>query len=337
MDRHRRRDGRSGDRDLGCRRVGDADAERAVADERRARHLLGDNDAGGAAPGGYDVARGTGPCASSPVFATPVVSASPFTDSPRPPDGTYCYRVTGHGYAGGDTTADVSVTVDATPPTVTISAPMATVVGGVVAVSVSLVLRGSSSVATSPNSAISRDRVGHDGHPRRRLHDHGEPDGRRRTTPARAQRTVTVDNHAPGAFNGLGAVDGGRRSAAVLDRRWRSEPRRLPDPAQRPRRARSVRQRDQRLDRPLQPSRPRHVYLHGDQAIDVLGHVTSAPPLTIVVTAPSASAPQSVSAVSPDEHDAAPRLAAADHVRRDGLADLSRQRARDARWPTRRL
>src|SRR3954464_8405967 len=77
------------------------------------------------APTSYDVARGSGPCASSPTFGTPVAATSPYTDSPRPADGTYCYRVTGHGYATGDVdqSATTQVLVDTTAPAVTITAP----------------------------------------------------------------------------------------------------------------------------------------------------------------------------------------------------------------------
>ncbi len=89
-----------------------------------------DDDPGGAPAGGYDVERASGGCGGSPSFDKAFTAVpSPFTDSPRPPDGPYCYRVIGHGYPG-DLVADVSVVVDTTAPgPFTASAP-ATVAGG---------------------------------------------------------------------------------------------------------------------------------------------------------------------------------------------------------------
>jgi hypothetical protein len=67
----------------------------------------------------YDVERADGMCAGTPNFGLPSPATSPFTDTPRPADGIYCYRVTGHGYATppADASALTQVMVDATAPT----------------------------------------------------------------------------------------------------------------------------------------------------------------------------------------------------------------------------
>lgn len=254
-----------------------------------------------AAPSSYDVARGSGPCDSSPAFGTAQPATSPFTDSPRPPDGTYCYLVTGHGYATGpvDSGAMTQVVVDATPPTVTISSPTATVVGGVVSIAASSSEPGAVNVSTSPATTISPTA----------WDTTAISDGTYTITasstdaagnPGSAQRVVTVDNHPPGAFSASGptTVAGGPQIF------WTP----APDLT-------SVTYRIQRNGPggPVQfdgvtsgwtdPSQPLALgtYTYTVEAVDVLGHVTQATgsPLTIVVTAPSATAPQSVSAVSP--------------------------------------
>ena len=48
--------------------------------------------------------------------------SSPFSDSTATP-GTYCYRVTGHGYAGGDAGSSAQVTFETTPPSQPVFVP----------------------------------------------------------------------------------------------------------------------------------------------------------------------------------------------------------------------
>ena len=118
----------------------------------------GEDDVG-AGPFTYDVDRASLPCATAgdPDFGTPVVgTSSPFVDSPRPPDGIYCYRVTGRGYAGGDVGARTQVLVDATPPAVHISTPVAGLVRGTIQITASAPDAGSGlqSLALSVDSVI---------------------------------------------------------------------------------------------------------------------------------------------------------------------------------------
>ncbi|MDX6631929.1 MAG: hypothetical protein QOH00_4175 [Gaiellales bacterium] len=86
----------------------------------------------------YDVARANGTCASTPSFGSPVLSVpNPFTDSPRPPQGVYCYQVTGHYATGPDTSATTQVMVDTTAPLVQLTSPGAGAVGGTVSIQAS--------------------------------------------------------------------------------------------------------------------------------------------------------------------------------------------------------
>ena len=160
---------------------------------------------------------------------------------------------------------DVSVTVDAHACRRSrFPRPWRRSSAGSCAVSVEFVRRATRALATSPTSAISAtawdtDRSSADG-----VYTITASSTDAAGNTGTAQRTVTVDNHAPGVFTASApsTVAGGPQ--LVLDAPLSIRDRRtVPDPAQRPRRARPVRRRDQRLDRPRQPSRPRHVYLHG--------------------------------------------------------------------------
>jgi fibronectin type 3 domain-containing protein len=88
----------------------------------------------------YDVARANGTCGSNPSFDPPALNVpNPFTDLPRPAQGIYCYRVTGHGYAttgdvNGDASQTTQVMVDTTPPVVQIISPATGFVGGTVSI-----------------------------------------------------------------------------------------------------------------------------------------------------------------------------------------------------------
>ena len=258
----------------------------------------GDDDAGGAPPGGYDVARASSGCAGSPSFGTPVAATSPFVDS-RPPDGTYCYRVTGHGYADGDHSSTTQVVVDATPPNVTIAQPSGTVVSGNVAIVISTSEAGATSISTSPTTVPAITPTGWD--------TSGAADGTYTIAATvidaagnagTGSRLVTVDNHPPGPFtaSGPGTVAGGPSifwtpaadATAVSYRVLRNGP------------GGSV-QFDNVTSGWTDPTNPLALgtYVYTVQAVDVPGHVTSAPPVTVVVVPASASAPQNLSAVSP--------------------------------------
>ncbi len=63
----------------------------------------GDNDAGGPRRAATTLSAQAGPAAARSTSMTPAAASPLVDDSPIPPDGTYCYRVIGHGYAGGDT------------------------------------------------------------------------------------------------------------------------------------------------------------------------------------------------------------------------------------------
>src|SRR6185312_4205192 len=116
--------------------------------------------------------------------------------------------------------------------------------------------------------------------------------------PGSGSRTVTVDTHPPGAFTAFGptTVAGGPTITwtpasdltTVTYRIQRAGP---GGPVQ-----------FDSVSSGWSDSDPAHplavgTYTYTVQAVDAIGHVTSAPTLTIVVTAPSASTPQNVSAV----------------------------------------
>ena len=145
-----------------------------------------------------------------------------------------------------------------------------------------------------------------------------------------------MDNTPAERVQRIALLVGARQPDSSSGALVRRERRQLPDrPRQRPER----RDRSGQLTTagPTPQSRASGRYTYTVQAIDALGHVTSAHPLTVRRHAPSATAPQQLSARLADEHDAAPHLAAARHVRRHELADLPRRRARERRSTTRRL
>jgi hypothetical protein len=263
----------------------------------------------GAADGtGYDIQRDAGACSLSSAFTTVGTAPAGATsaDDTPPGQGTFCYQVVGH-YPGGDVPSNsAQVMFDTVAPTVTIAQPTASVVGGVVAILVSA-SEGTPVISTSPASAISLTSWDTNA-----LTDGTYTISASVTDAAgnvgSGSRAVTVDNHAPGAFTAFGptTVAGGPTITWTPASDLTNVTYRI--------------QRDgpgghvqfDGVSSGWSDSDPAHplalgTYTYTVQAVDALLHVTAAPTLTIVVTAPSASTPQNVSAVSPT--NALPHLA----------------------------
>ena len=184
---------------------------------------------------------------------------------------------------------------DTAAPMVSIAQPTATFVGGVVPISVSS-SEGTPVVTTSPATTISATS----------WNTLGIPDGSY-TINASAQdaagnvgvatpRAVTVDNTPPGPFTATGpaTVAGGPSifwtpAADASGVTYRV----LRDPGGMVGALGAV----SGWTDPTNPAPGTYTYTV--QAVDALQHVTSAPAITVVVTKPSDSAPQSVSAASP--------------------------------------
>jgi hypothetical protein len=75
----------------------------------------------------YDVDRADGACTGTSSFTTSHLGvSSPFVEPDGAVQGVYCYRVTGHGYAGGDLSDMKTVLVDTTAPAQPVFSPAIT-------------------------------------------------------------------------------------------------------------------------------------------------------------------------------------------------------------------
>ena len=299
----------------------------------------GDNDAGGPAPGGYDVAaRERGLREHARSFGTfPVAPRRRSPTSPRPPDGTYCYRVTGHGYArwrhdGG--TAPVALRHDCRPPSRSPRPDRDRRQRDRADHRQRRRMRLRRGDLTRLDGACDADQrstaMGYDRHRGWHVRDH-----RAASRPTRlatqAPRTRTVDRGQPPAgrvqrVSAASTVAGARRSSwtAAADATT-VHGRRATVTAARPSSTVLT-----GWTGPTRATRSRSgtVHLRRRRPIDVAGNTRRSAP----ARSPSSSSRRAHGAASrlgrlADEHDAAPHLAAADHVRRDGLAGLSRRRA----------
>jgi hypothetical protein len=260
------------------------------------------SDGGGAVS--YGLTRTPGTCAAPTGAAVPLTLPSPtqaaFSDGGAP-DGSNCYELTSTYGDSSTASATADVQVDNTPPMVTIAAPAATFVGGVVPINVSQSEPGSLTIATSPATTITPTS----------WDTNAVNDGTYTITAhvtdaagnvGTGQRTVTVDNSPPTPFN-ASALPSFPGSPQIF---W--EP--SSDPS-------GVTFRVVRNDGTANtvitgpnnsslssgwtdtPSPPIGTYTYTVQAVDGLGHVRSAPPLTVRVTSPGVTTVQNVTAPSP--------------------------------------
>ena len=249
----------------------------------------------------YSLTRTAGACPQSGTVATLLSGSAATSTTDTPGDGAWCYQVTGL-YGGVASSNSAPVRVDTAAPTVTIAAPTATFVGGVVPISVMSSEPGTTAVSTTPatpataltptawtttavndglytlNASVT-DAAGNVG----------------TATP----RAVTVDNSPPTAF------------AARAAPSFPGSPQIFWDPSFDAsgvtyRIVRNNGTADTVINGPGivsgwtdTPSPPIGSYTYTVQAVDALGHVTSSNALAVRVTSPSVTTVQNVTATSP--------------------------------------